>query len=108
MKMNAKILEFRTIALIYPHLSLETKIELDDGKIVYANLSVNSKGEKEEYYEDSFWCYKEPLTQINWNKDVEEYYADLKEEELVYLHNMLIEFWNKNPKFENDFLWKQV
>ena len=101
-----KILKYRTIAEVYPYFSLETEIELDNGDIVYANIVVNNKGEQEEYYEDCYWTYKVPMTEVDW-ENVEDYYYYLTTEEDTYICETLLELWNNNPVFDNDYDWKE-
>ena len=100
-----KILKYRTIAEVYPYLSLEAMIELPNGDIVYTNLSVNEDGEKEECYEDSHWTYTKPLTDIDW-ENVEDYYYDLTKVEDELICKALLKLWNGNPVFDNDYKWK--
>ena len=100
-----KILRYRTIAEIYPYLSLEAEVLLDNGNIVYPNLSVNNKGEKEELCGDSHWTYTCPLTEVNW-ENVDDYYAELTQEEDNKIFEMLLDFWNNNPVFDNNYDWK--
>ena len=102
-----RILKFRTIAFIYPHYSLELEVLLEDGTRIYPNLDVNPNGEKEEYYEDSFWVYKCPMTDVDWN-NVEKYEVNMPTENFVALHNELIDFWNRNPRFADDHEWKTI
>lgn len=102
-----KILQYRTIAEVYPYLSLEAKVEMDNGEIIYPNISVNDQGNKEVYDEnrDDKWIYTVPLNRVDWMHP-EKYYYGLTLEEEYYVFNQLIEFWNQNPVFIGDGIWK--
>lgn len=100
-----KILRYRTIAEVYPYLTLEAEIFLENGDTVYTNISVNDKGEQETCLEDSHWTYSKPLTEIDW-ENPEDYYYDLSEAEEEYVCSKLLDFWNNNPVFDNDYAWK--
>lgn len=97
-----KITKYRTVAIIYPYLSLEVEV-VDNEKKYYVNISVNDNGEPEEIYEDSWWAYDKPLDKLNGNN---------YDESIVYLNfkeilNQMLEFWNENPVFNNDREWKE-
>lgn len=102
---SAKILKYRTIALIYPYFSLEAMVQLANGDIVYANISVNDKGEKVLFYEDSNWTYKKPMTEVDWGNPEDEYYI-LSEKENTEVCTALLGLWNANPVFDNRYEWK--
>lgn len=106
-----KITKYRTVAIIHPFLSLECEVK-DGDKTYYANISVNNKGEKEEFAYDRMWAYKKPMDEIGYDKDGneidydEDYEAsciELKEE----IFRQMYEFWNQNPVFKNDTEWKE-
>ena len=101
--MKMKIIRYRTVAVVYPHLSLEAEV-LDDtnGKKYYVNMDVNDKGMQETLCED-FWCsYDKPLDQINdGNMDDSFVYLDFCE-----VLQQMLDFWNANPVFVNDENWK--
>lgn len=99
-----KILKYRTIAEVYPHLSLETEVQLDGGKIVYSNMDVNNEGLQENSYEDASWTYSVPLTEVEIDND----YYSLSQEEEKQIFTELLELWNSNPVFDNDYNWKEV
>ncbi len=99
-----KILRYRTIAEVYPHLSLEAEVQLDGGKIVYSNTDVNNKGLQENSYEDASWTYSVPLTEVETDND----YYSLSQEEEKQIFTALLELWNSNPVFDNDYNWKEV
>lgn len=100
-----KILQYRTIAEVYPHLSLEAKVQLDNGRIIYCNMDVNDEGKKEDTFEYANWTYKEPLDEIDWN-NADECYWFLTKEEGYWVFSKLLEFWNSNPVFDNNYEWK--
>lgn len=99
-----KILRYRTIAEVYPHLSLEAEVRLDGGKIVYSNMDVNNEGLQENSYEDASWTYSVPLTEVEIDND----YYSLSQEEKKQIFTALLELWNSNPVFDNDYNWKEV
>lgn len=99
-----KILRYRTIAEIYPHLSLEAEVQLDGDKIVYSNMDVNNEGLQENSYEDASWTYSVPLTEVETDND----YYSLSQEEEKQIFTALLELWNSNPVFDNDYNWKEV
>lgn len=99
-----KILKYRTIAEVYPHLSLEAEVQLDGGKIVYSNMDVNNEGLQENSYEDASWTYSVPLTEVEIDND----YYSLSQEEEKQIFTALLELWNSNPVFDNDYNWKEV
>jgi len=101
-----KILRTRTIAHIYPFLSLEAEIELDDGKIVYSNISVNNRVEKIEVIECDSWTYFQPLDEVDWH-NVDDLLLYPNEQEEKEICSKLIEIWNNNPVFNNDYTWKE-
>ena len=63
-----KIVKYRTVAIIYPWLSLECEVT-DGDKKLYPNISVNNKGEQEEFCEDAYWCYCKPMDKIGFDSD---------------------------------------
>ena len=93
-----KILRYRTLAYVYPHLSLETEVENDSGignKIVYINMDVNDQGEQiDEVLEDEHWAYSVPLDKVDFNED--ESYVFLDDHEII---EQMRQFWNSNPVF---------
>lgn len=101
-----RIKKFRTIAEVYPYLSLEAMVELDNNEIIYPNISVNDKEQKEEYYEDAAWIYICPLTEVNW-ENVDDFYADVPLELEREIFKELLDLWNSNPKFENNYEWRE-
>lgn len=106
-----KITKYRTVAIIYPHLSLECEVT-DGDKTYYANISVNDNGEKEEFCEDSYWCYNKPMDKIGYDKDGNEIDYDTDyHESLVDIDRSIIlqmyDFWNGNPVFDGDLNWKE-
>lgn len=102
-----KILKYRTIAEIYPFLSLEAMVKLDNGDIVYTNISVNDEGKQITSYEDNNWTYKNSLTEISGKEDIEDYIYDLSREDEKDICDALLELWNSNPIFDNDCGWKE-
>ena len=102
-----KILRYRTIAEVYPHLSLEAEVQLNSGKIVYSNMDVNDEGLQENSYEDANWTYSVPLTFLD-EDTVHEAYWPLSAEEEKQIFTALLELWNSNPVFDNDYHWKEV
>lgn len=99
-----KILRYRTIAEVYPYLSLEAEVQLDGDKIVYSNMDVNNEGLQENSYEDASWTYSVPLTEVEIDND----YYSLSQEEKKQIFTALLELWNSNPVFDNDYNWKEV
>lgn len=106
-----KITKFRTVGIIYPWLSLECEV-IDGDKKYYPNISVNNKGEPEEYCEDACWCYCKPMDRIGLDATGNkiDYDEDYKNS-LVYLesaiYKQMYEFWNQNPVFSHDLAWKE-
>ena len=100
-----KILKYRTIAEVYPYLSLEAMVQLSNGNTVYANITVNDEGKQEFDTEDSHWTYTKPLTEVDF-ENVENYYYDLTEDEEKHICDTLLALWNSNPVFDNDYSWK--
>ena len=101
-----KILNYRTVAVIYPYLSLEGMVELDNGDIVYTNISVNDKGQRIDDWSDSNWTYSKPLTELG--EDPEEFTYDLSSDECEEICRILASIWNHAPVFHNDKKWKDV
>ena len=99
------IIKYRTVALVYPHLSLEAEVELDNGDIIYSNISVNGNCAKEEYLEDNHWTYKVPLTDVDWELVDKDYYDNLSTDETKELGQMLVDLWNSNPVFDDNLEW---
>ena len=106
-----KITKYRTVAIIYPWLSLECEV-VDGNKKYYPNISVNNKGEQEELYDDGHWCYCKPMDMIGYDKngneiDYDEDYhnslCDVDDE----IWEQMLNFWNSNPVFHNDKSWKE-
>jgi len=106
-----KITKFRTAAIIYPWLSLECEV-VDGEKSYYANISVNSKGRKEELKEDNHWCYRKPLdrlgideneNKIDYDKDCEDNLCEIS----TTIYQQMIDFWNENPVFVDSLDWKE-
>lgn len=109
-----KITKYRTVAIIYPHLSLECEV-VDGDRKYYPNISVNNKGEQEIMGEDDHWCYCKPMDQLGYDKngneiDFSEDYdkslvdnVDIDEEIIKQMYD----FWNRNPVFVNDENWRE-
>lgn len=106
-----QITKYRTVAMIYPHLSLECEVVDENGKKYYPNISVNDKGNPEELLEDNHWCYTKPMDRIGLDEEGKEidydsdYNNSICEIEDSILTEML-NFWNANPIFTNDVTWK--
>ena len=102
-----QVKKYRTIAYVYPHMSLEAEVKLADGRTVYANISVNKNGNKEEYREDCFWAYSTPMTEVLFEA-VDNYYMELTDKETKEIITALLNIWNANPVFINDPNWKDA
>ena len=63
-----KITKYRTVAIIYPWLSLECEV-IDGNKKYYPNISVNANGEQEELFDDGHWCYCKPMDMIGYDEN---------------------------------------
>lgn len=100
-----KILKYRTIAVIYPFLSLEAMVELANGDIVFTNLTVNSREEKIMDCENSHWTYSKPLTEMAY-AEANNFEYDLSQEEDKEVCEALMRLWNDNPVFINSSDWK--
>lgn len=104
-----KILRYRTIAEVYPHLSLEAEVELDNGTIVYSNVSVNGEGKTEIFDVNTSdrWTYQMPLDKVKWDApENDTLYSNLTQEEDIRIFGSLITLWNSNPVFDNKPSWK--
>lgn len=102
-----RVLGFRTVAIIYPFLSLEMKIEMDNEQVVYANISVNDT-QKEIEIEDNYidgWVYDCQLDKI---EDVDNHYAYITENDRGKILAMMVYFWNYYLTFDNDLEWKHA
>ena len=105
-----QITKYRTVATIYPHLSLECEV-VDGDKKYYPNISVNNKGEREELLEDNHWCYTKPMDQLGYDEkgneiDYDEDYNNSMTEIDGSIYQQMVDFWNQNPVFKNDTNWK--
>lgn len=105
-----QITKYRTVAIIYPHLSLECEV-VDGDKKYYPNISVNDKGKKEEPLDDNHWCYSKPMDQlgydekgneIDYDKDMENSLCEINAD----IYKQMVDFWNTTPVFVNDATWK--
>ncbi len=105
-----KITKYRTVAIIYPYLSLECEVE-DGDKKLYPNISVNDEGKREAMCEDSYWCYTKPMDMIGFDADGNEIdydkdYSDSIAEVDADIIQQMYDFWNSNPVFVDDKTWK--
>lgn len=106
-----KITKYRTVAVIYPYLSLECEVEDGDRKL-YPNITINNRQEKEKVYEGSYWCYTKPMDMIGIDPDGNEidYDKDYENSTTIVdkdIIRQMYEFWNSNPVFDNDKTWKE-
>ena len=106
-----QITKYRTVAIIYPCLSLECEVIDKDNKRYYPNICVNNVGKKEQLYEDGYWCYTKPLDKIGFDENGNEIdYEKDYENSLCNIDNdiyrQMVDFWNCNPVFVNDETWK--
>ena len=83
-----KITKYRTVAIIYPWLSLECEV-VDGDKKYYPNISVNDKGEQEELYDDGHWCYCKPMDMIGYDENGNEIDYDEDVAMDIMLHNLV-------------------
>lgn len=101
-----KVLNYRTIAVSYPFMSLEAMVELDKGVIVYPSIAVENGRVFEridDIHNDNVFTH--PMTDIDWSEP-DCYGALLPSGQYEQVIEMLMELWNENPVFDNDFAWK--
>ena len=96
------ITKYRTVEIIYPHLSLEVEV-VDGDKKYYVNMDVNDKGEQELVLEDSWWAYVVPMDKVNF----EHYDESIVDKDFSGVLNQMLKFWNANPVFINNLEWKE-
>lgn len=106
-----KITKYRTVAIMYPWLSLECEV-VDGDKKYYPNISVNDEGKKEKFCEDSHWCYCKPMDRLGYDDDGNEIDFDVDYDNSICdidskIYKKMYKFWNNNPVFDNDKNWKE-
>ena len=98
-----EIKNYRTVAVMYPHLSLEVEVA-DGDKKYYVNMDVNNKRKEEVILEDSWWSYDRPLDEVDCDNYDDCLVSDVDFNEIL---NQMVNFWNENPEFEHDTTWKK-
>ena len=90
-----KITRTRMVAL-YPWRNLEAEVEMDDGSMRYVvvGLPLTDGKQLDGLYEDNWWAYIKPMTEVDF-EDVDKYYA--WDDELNQIALQLTNRWNENP-----------
>jgi len=90
---------------IEPYRFIEGSAIDHNGMSLYVNMELPKDGQTlDKVYEDNAWCYRKPVTEIDFNKNDTPYFWN---EESDTLAEKLLEIWNSNPHFEESE-WKEV
>lgn len=92
---------------LYPWRCFEAECEREDGSKAYVNIGLPLKdGKKLDYlYEDNWWSYRKPLTEIDFENPDKDYVWDEECEEIAY---KLVNAWNANPVYrETENAWEK-
>ena len=91
---------------LYPWKCFEAEAEREDGTKVYVNIGLPSDGKKlEMLYEDNWWAYSKPITEIDF-EDVEK--DQVYDDECEEIAHRLTNAWNADPIYrETPNAWEK-
>lgn len=93
-----KIIRTRMVEL-QPSRFFEAEVEMEDGSKRYVNIGLPFEDGKrlDGLYEDNWWAYTKPMTEVNFEDPDKDYAFD---DDLEYIALELTNRWNANPVYK--------